>query len=200
MMLGNLAFDLEMRDGSDRLDPRVWRAVVTTALTRTGEGLVLCDAELDVLFATPRAVHLLARVGMGPERDLPENVASAVRAQIEQNDPLRLDRIVAVRGGSAVTLQTGVVRGAPPVRAAVWVREELLRDDRLFAAMKERFSVTPRRFQLAQLVRKGLSNREIAEQLRLTESTVKVYLHELYRECGVGSRTALVALLDRWST
>jgi DNA-binding CsgD family transcriptional regulator len=199
MMLGNLAFDLEIRDGTDRLDPRVWRAVMATMLSRTGEGLVLCDAELDVLFATPRAIHLLARVGMEPGGELPENVSSTVRAQVEHNDPTRLDRLVCIRGGSALNLQTGIVRGAPPARVAIWVREEILRDDRLYAAMKERFSLTPRRFKLAQLVRKGLTNRQIAEQLELTESTVKVYLHELYRDCGVGSRTALVALLDRWS-
>ena len=57
--------------------------------------------------------------------------------------------------------------------------------------------ITPRGFQLAQLVRQGLTNKAIAQQLRLTESTVKVYLHHLYRDCGVSSRTSLVALLER---
>jgi DNA-binding CsgD family transcriptional regulator len=197
MTLGALAFDLEMRD--DRLDPRVWRAVLTTALARTGEGLVLCDEELTVLFATPRALHSLVRLGMGPGRDLPEAVTRLVSAQIERSDPTWQDRVPAVHG-SAVTIHSSTVRGVPPARIAIWLRDEVLRDDRLFAALKERFAITPRRFQLAQLVRKGLTNREIAEQLHLTEATVKVYLHELYRQCGVGSRTSLVALLDRWST
>ena len=77
------------------------------------------------------------------------------------------------------------------------MREEILRDDLLYASLKEQFGVSPREFQLAQLVRKGLSNRAIAEQLHLTESTVKVYLHRLYRACGVPSRTGLIALFER---
>lgn len=198
-MLGALTFSCEMHDGTDRLEPRAWRAVLECALARSGEGLVVCDADLAVLFCTPRAVHFLGRLGMGPERALPEQVARLVREQIEANDGSRIDRVPPLRGGSAVYVHATPLRAALPARVALWLREEVLRDDRLYASLKERFGISPREFQLAQLVRKGLSNRLIAEQLHLAESTVKVYLHRLYVECGVSSRTGLAALLERLS-
>ena len=78
-----------------------------------------------------------------------------------------------------------------------WLREEMRRDDRLYAALNEQYGLSRRAFQLALLVRQGLTNREIARELRLSEATVKVYLHQLYRACGVASRTALIALMER---
>jgi len=196
-VLGGLAFSFEMKDGADRLDPRVWKAVLGAVLARTGDGLVVCDADLGVLYATGRAQHLLGRLGMGPDRVLPEVVAKVVTDKLADDGAARPEAIVAVRGGSTLHVEVDLLRGVAPARAAVWIREASLRDDELFAALRERFAISARGFQLAQLVRRGLSNRRIAEELRLTESTVKVYLHRLYRDCGVTSRTGLIALLER---
>ena len=57
--------------------------------------------------------------------------------------------------------------GAPPV------------DDRL----------TPRMEEVRQLVRQGLSNKQIARQLNLSEGTVKNYLTEIFRLLQVTNRT-----------
>lgn len=198
-MQGALTFRYELHDGAERLDPRAWRAALECALTRSGEGLVVCDGELDVLFCTARASHLLGRLGMGADRVLPDAVSRAAIAQLAAGDASRVDRIPPACIGGAVYVQATPLRGAPPARAAIWLREEILRDDLLFAAMKAEFAISPRDFQLAQLVRKGLSNRLIAAQMQLAESTVKGYLHRLYRDCGVRSRTGLIALLSRLS-
>ncbi|MEH6652437.1 MAG: response regulator transcription factor [Motiliproteus sp.] len=47
-------------------------------------------------------------------------------------------------------------------------------------------------------VRKGWQNRQIAEQLKLAESTVKTHLHNTYRKLEVDNRTQLVSLALRW--
>ena len=54
-----------------------------------------------------------------------------------------------------------------------------------------RVSLAPRERLLISLVRQGLRNREIAEQLGVTEGTVKVYVHQLFEKLGVSSRTEL---------
>lgn len=51
--------------------------------------------------------------------------------------------------------------------------------------------LTPRERQVADLVKLGLRNKEIAGELRITEGTVKMYLHTLYEKLGIGSRTEL---------
>ena len=52
--------------------------------------------------------------------------------------------------------------------------------------------------QLIGFVRKGLRNREIAEQLGVTEGTVKVYLHAIFEKLGVSSRTELAIRADEF--
>ena len=49
---------------------------------------------------------------------------------------------------------------------------------------------------IARLVGEGLRNREIGDELGLTEGTVKVCLHRIYEKLGIANRTEL-ALLER---
>lgn len=198
-MLAPLAFGLDMTDGSDRLDPPTWRAVALNMLARHGEGIAVCDEQLAVLYCSPRGLHLLGRLGMGPERILPRDVANAVEEQLAAEELARVERLPAPAGGGVIELHASRLRSVAPAYAVLCLREEVLRDDALYSVLADRYGVSLRGFQLAQLVKRGLTNREIAEQLHLTESTVKIYLHQLYRACGVSRRTSLVALLDRLS-
>jgi DNA-binding CsgD family transcriptional regulator len=197
-MLSMMAFTLEMDDGSDKLDPWTWRAVALSMLSRSGEGLVVCDDRLAPLYCSRKALQLLGRLGMGPDRILPHGVVAVMRAQLTDNGD-RTDRIRGPAGGGTIELQASLLRGVAPAHAILHLREDLLRDDDLYAILKERYAISLRGFQLAQLLRRGLTNREISAHLQLTESTVKIYLHQLYRACGVSRRTSLIALLDRLS-
>lgn len=54
-------------------------------------------------------------------------------------------------------------------------------------------SLTARETEVLRLVADGLSNRDIAARLTLTEATVKSHLVHVFTKLGVGSRTAAVA-------
>jgi two-component system, NarL family, nitrate/nitrite response regulator NarL len=56
-------------------------------------------------------------------------------------------------------------------------------------------ALTVRERQIALLVCDGLSNKQLGEQLNLTEGTVKVHLHKIYRKLGLRNRAALSALM-----
>ena len=43
-----------------------------------------------------------------------------------------------------------------------------------------------------------MRNREIAEQLGVTEGTIKVYLHSVFEKLGVSSRTELAIRADEF--
>jgi RNA polymerase sigma factor (sigma-70 family) len=51
--------------------------------------------------------------------------------------------------------------------------------------------LTPRERAIAQLVCAGLSNKQIARQLTVTEGTIKVHLHNVYDKLAIRNRTML---------
>lgn len=54
--------------------------------------------------------------------------------------------------------------------------------------------LTPRENEVYDLLANGFSNREIAEQLDLSEGTVRVYLSAIYNKLGVNSRAKAILL------
>jgi DNA-binding NarL/FixJ family response regulator len=58
-------------------------------------------------------------------------------------------------------------------------------------------ALTAREREVSELVAQGLSNKHIARQLDVSEGTVKIHLHNIYRKLGVMNRTTLAALALR---
>jgi NarL family two-component system response regulator LiaR len=59
-----------------------------------------------------------------------------------------------------------------------------------------------REIQIVKLVAKGMSNREIARQLFISERTVQTHVHRIFEKLGVSSRTeaVLYCLREGWLT
>ncbi|MCA6115886.1 VCBS domain-containing protein [Bradyrhizobium sp. WSM 1738] len=59
--------------------------------------------------------------------------------------------------------------------------------------------LTHRESQVVRLVSEGLSNKEIARQLNISQGTVKVHLHNIFQKLEISNRTVLatIALLQR---
>jgi DNA-binding NarL/FixJ family response regulator len=53
-------------------------------------------------------------------------------------------------------------------------------------------NLTAHQTAIVKLVTLGLSNRQIAQQLDITEGTVKRHLHNIYDKLGVANRYALI--------
>lgn len=56
---------------------------------------------------------------------------------------------------------------------------------------KHPFGLTPRELEVIQLVKQGMSNREIGESLVITPGTVKTHLMHIFEKTGCESRWAL---------
>ena len=66
-----------------------------------------------------------------------------------------------------------------------------------FSDIAEPFSELSRREQqVVTLVCEGLSNKEIARRLGVTEGTVKIHLNSIYAQLGVRSRIELMVALS----
>ncbi len=67
-----------------------------------------------------------------------------------------------------------------------------------FKALDERLRaipLSPREQEIAALVVRGQTNREIARRCFISQQTVKDHLKHVYRKLGVHTRTALIAEL-----
>ncbi|HEU5286258.1 MAG TPA: response regulator transcription factor [Sphingomicrobium sp.] len=82
-----------------------------------------------------------------------------------------------------------------------WIDPELAGRSKELAktlAGRGRAPLAPRERQLIGFVRQGLRNRAIAEQLGVTEGTVKTYLHAVFEKLGVRTRTELAMRADEF--
>jgi len=60
-------------------------------------------------------------------------------------------------------------------------------------------ALSAREQEVMHLVAEGLANKEIARRLHVSEGTVKLHLHSIYRKLGIKSRFALAALVRNTS-
>jgi two-component system nitrate/nitrite response regulator NarP len=55
--------------------------------------------------------------------------------------------------------------------------------------------LTPREYQVAILVARGLSNGEVAHQLGISLGTVKLHMHKVIEKLGVKSRSKAILMI-----
>jgi DNA-binding NarL/FixJ family response regulator len=53
--------------------------------------------------------------------------------------------------------------------------------------------LTPREDQVAMLVARGLSNKEVAHELGVCDGTVKLHVHNIMQKLGVRKRYAIIS-------
>jgi DNA-binding NarL/FixJ family response regulator len=66
------------------------------------------------------------------------------------------------------------------------------------ARIKLEFGLTRRQQQLVPFIAQGLTNKEIAAQLNISEQTVKNHIHEVIRRVGATDRLQVVELTRVW--
>jgi DNA-binding NarL/FixJ family response regulator len=57
--------------------------------------------------------------------------------------------------------------------------------------------LTPKQFRVLRLVRKGLMNKQIAQELNVTEATVKAHISSIFKQFNVKSRTQMLIKIDK---
>jgi DNA-binding CsgD family transcriptional regulator len=81
--------------------------------------------------------------------------------------------------------KTIVVKEVPIPAGGTFIPDERKRED---------LQITRREFEVLELIGRGLSNREIAEQLSVSESTVKTHSSRVFDKLGARRRTQAVQL------
>jgi DNA-binding CsgD family transcriptional regulator/Flp pilus assembly protein TadD len=147
-------------------------------LTRAPEGLELLEQAVDV--------HESSDARLEHARSLAELGAALRRAghRREARDRLRSALDLAARSGAEAlagrTHAELVAAGARPRRDPT----------------ESRVRLTASELRVARLAAEGMSNREVAQSLFLTEKTIENHLTSIYRKLDIGSRSQLARALS----
>ena len=82
----------------------------------------------------------------------------------------------------------GVVAGDAPYHRP----DVILLDDKHWSYIQRRYHISPRELEVAKLVCHGLTNKEIAETLKIRQGTVKTHMKNIYRRIHVRNKVALL--------
>ena len=152
---------------------------------------------LDVSMPGMTGIEILRKMR---EQESPAKVV-LLTAQLEDEDLLeamRLDAdgIVLKNGGerSLIDCLNKVAGGGRWMPQDLLVRASAVREKQKNDPLN---TLSERERELSDLVAQGLRNRAIAEELGLSEGTVKVYLNRIYEKLGISSRTELVLAIAR---
>jgi DNA-binding CsgD family transcriptional regulator len=196
-----------------------WRSVASVALAQLGEeerALELAHEELRLAerLGTPRAVGIAQRAVAlaGPQDERQAGLEAAVATLENGTAKLELARVTCelgaeIRRRGERSAARDVLRRAYTLasecnatRLANRARDELSRSGaRLIREPASGVeALTPSEVRVAELAAEGLTNREVAQSLFVSEKTVETHLGRVYRKLGIKSRHALPgALADR---
>lgn len=155
---------------------------------------VLLDATSEGALAMARQLkrmdHNIVLVGFG----ISETAAAAV-ACVEAGLAGFIDEEGSIDALVNTTLSAlrGEFHCSPRVTAHLCERLAALANANTAGLMAAAHSLTPRERQIASLVSKGLSNKEIALGLRIGPATVKNHVHNILDKLGVRRRAAIAA-------
>jgi len=206
--------------GDDSLRP--WRSGAAVALVRTGrrhEGATLALEQVEVATvahddrALAMGLRTLAITGPGHQPTQVLRRASALaasvgdrrlRAQIDTD----LAALLVLSAGHCVEEVVALLRGAETYTFAEGLWPGHARAVRLLGHVGEGprspagetlTQLTPAERRVARLAARGLTNRQIAEQLLVTVKGVEWHLSRVYKKLGISSRTRLVGMFSQAS-
>lgn len=174
------------------MDVRALREAVSVLGDRLGAGVIVLARGATLVFATARASRILGSAGT---RTVPREI-SAIGERAEVAETAGEIAFVSLPGTPhRIAVQATRLRGT--TRYVLLTLTEEAPRATLTTTLTTKFGLSAREVQLVQLASRGLKNREIGERMRLSEATVKTYLHGIFRELGVRNRAELVSLADR---
>jgi len=178
--------------GAAGFSPQIVHQIVAAApdvLLFDSVPFTLCDVELlpDLRKAVPKLKVIM--IGMESDRDVFLRTVREGAVGYVLKDASALEVAAAVR---AVAGDEAVC----PANLCLELFEYVAQQSRGLPSfqVKQQLGLTRREQQLVEMIGRGLTNKEIAQQLNVAEQTIKNHVHRMLRKVGASDRLAVVEL------
>ena len=160
------------------------------------KAVFVLDEELELLFADSRSRQLLAKLSDDqPTADwLPQDLQRGCKRLIRASRDIGSPQSDAI----SISTQQGMIDGIvhlqilPNGRPGFLVVLGSIEDAVLSDSVARKFGLTPREFEVVNLIFSGEGNIVIADALGMSVRTVQNHLRAIYRKVDVHNRTSLV--------
>ncbi|MBH0779266.1 response regulator transcription factor [Nocardia bovistercoris] len=180
------------------------------ASMRLRSSLYLIGAESACFAEDPSMAARLVRIAIqGGDMPLAEGVAAAATSIARRNPGLSALEVGSVHARGVLTYDRALLESALESSRDPYVRSRILADMGALparrsaraagsdAARPEISDLTDREREIAVLVGRGLTNRQVARQVGLTDHTVNFHLRKVYRKLEISSRAQLGQIIAR---
>lgn len=124
-------------------------------------------------------------------------VSSLGKAMRDPMPPISEDVVGHEQIASAHNGELAVENGVLP---RIQIGQKLLVDNRMGSTGSDPMNLSRRQIEVLKTLQSGLSNKEIARSLGLSEATIKIHVSHLMRKFGVANRTQVAVLSRQGST
>jgi DNA-binding NarL/FixJ family response regulator len=174
-----------------------------------GPGIMLLTASMRLLYKDQRAGELCQQIircqdGKAANGILPSAVASLVdqiqkllkvRTDPKDWEQIQLTRVVNTLHHSVLLCGTALIDQTNAETRILIVISEVgigAWQDKIIVQAKEKFRLTARETTVVQHLLKGWTNKEIANEMRLAEQTIKEYFKHISEKTNTTTRTGIV--------
>jgi DNA-binding CsgD family transcriptional regulator len=181
------------------------------AATDAGPGIILLTASMRLLYRDRRAWELCQQIIRGQDgkaangvlppavAGLADQVKILLQARTDPKDweQIQLRHVVNTLQSSVILCGTALIDQIKAETRILIVISEvglgaLQAQDKAIAQAKERFHLTARETTVVQHLLKGWTNKEIANEMRLAEQTIKEHFKRISEKTCTSTRTGIV--------
>ncbi len=171
--------------------------VITFVLNKMPLGVIVYNHNLDIIYSNKKAKGFLKRQQLPDEiNTICRRIINAIEtSSLKEKFPGEIYISKKFKDSPNNWIFSLSVYESPKPYVCIYIIEEKFSNRFDLNDMRKQFRLTRRETDVLRQVLDGLQNSEIAEELEISEQTIKDYLSNIYSKIGVKNRFDLIRFL-----
>ncbi len=171
--------------------------IVAVILEKMPVGVIVFDRKLQMVYTNRMASNFLKRFFLPEEiQPLTRRIFDAMdNSSLRESFPGEVYMFKRLNGSSSNWIFKFFLAESPKQLVGIFIIEETVSQKLDMNEIRKQFRLTRRETDIIRRVLDGLKNIDIAEELEISEQTVKDHLSNIYMKSGVENRFDLARLL-----